>query len=569
MIGYICKYTPVELFEAMGLETEKIDPEVMSFNEAESIMHPNVCSYVKAVLEVLSKDDRYEGVILTSCCDSVRRLYDAAKRKHPDKFIYLLDVPRKVVDFSVTLYAKRVTEMLSAYREFNPLFSLSDGEVLNNLTKIISEKKKEEIKAEYPADKIRIGLMGARCPESVYEIIRSNENIDLVFDVTCTGLQRNVYINASNPLNSYMESLLNQVPCMRMLEGNGRRDYAKGFGGNLDGIIYHMVKFCDMYSFEYADGKANPTHPMLLLETDYTPSNKGQIATRIEAFVEELAAKRGLELKKSLEKAKTGADGHMYVCGIDSGSTSTNAVIINEKREIISFKVIRTGAKAADSCHAILDEVVKEAGLKKEDLSRVVATGYGRISADFADDTVTEITCHGKGAHLVNPEVGTIIDIGGQDSKAIKLDENGNVKDFVMNDKCAAGTGRFLEAMARTLELPIEELGPVSLNWKEDISISSMCTVFAESEVISLIALNKEKPDIAHGVHKAIAGKAMTLVKKVGVSGTVMMTGGVAKNPGVVKAIEDVLGDKLYIYKEPEIMGALGAAVCALEQLGV
>ena len=168
---------------------------------------------------------------------------------------------------------------------------------------------------------------------------------------------------------------------------------------------------------------------------------------------------------------------------------------------------------------------------------------------------------------LLFPDVRTILDIGGQDSKAIRLNENGEVADFVMNDKCAAGTGRFLEMMARSLEISLDELGPVSLQSKEEIEISSMCSVFAESEVISLIAQNKEIADIAHGIHKAIAGKAMSLLKRVGLNPAYMMTGGVAKNPGVVAVLEEQLGEKLHIYEEPEIVGALGAALYGLEEL--
>ncbi|MCD7865816.1 MAG: acyl-CoA dehydratase activase, partial [Clostridiales bacterium] len=197
----------------------------------------------------------------------------------------------------------------------------------------------------------------------------------------------------------------------------------------------------------------------------------------------------------------------------------------------------------------------------------IVSTGYGRVSIPFADKNVTEISCHGKGAHFLNPAVRTILDIGGQDSKAIRLNEHGDVIDFVMNDKCAAGTGRFLEMMARTLEISIDELGPVSLLSKEDVEISSMCSVFAESEVISLIAQNKETADIAHGIHKAIAGKAISLLKRVGLKKDFMMTGGVAKNPGVVKVLEEQLGAALYIYEQPEIVGALGAALFGLESL--
>ena len=266
-------------------------------------------------------------------------------------------------------------------------------------------------------------------------------------------------------------------------------------------------------------------------------------------------------------KTANTTDAPVYVMGIDSGSTSTNAVILNGNREIVASAVIRTGAKSGESAQRILEEILQKANLQRSDLTKIVSTGYGRVSIPFADENVTEISCHGKGAHYLNPEIRTILDIGGQDSKAIHLNEKGDVIDFVMNDKCAAGTGRFLEMMARTLEVDISELGPLSLKSTENIEISSMCSVFAESEVISLIARNKETSDIAHGIHMAIAAKAISLMRRVGLEPRFMMTGGVAKNPGVVKVLEEQLKAPLFISEEPEIVGALGAALYGLENI--
>ena len=188
------------------------------------------------------------------------------------------------------------------------------------------------------------------------------------------------------------------------------------------------------------------------------------------------------------------------------------------------------------------------------------------MSIPFADENVTEISCHGRGAHYFNPAVRTILDIGGQDSKAIHVNATGEVTDFAMNDKCAAGTGRFLEMIARSLEISLDELGPAALKSKKRLEIASMCSVFAESEVISLIANNEEKPDIAAGVCRAVAGKAYSLMRRVGLEGAYMMTGGVAQNPGVVRAVEELIGEKLFICEDPEIVGATGAALLALEK---
>ena len=559
MIGYVCKYTPVEVFEAMGVEIRRIQPEVTNFNQADTLMHPNICSFTKSVLEDVLAGD-YEGVVLTTCCDSIRRLYDVLKQQCPDKFLYLLDVPRKVNDFSTDMYRENILDMVHAYEAFS-------GKTFDEiaLKQLLERREAGQNLRTAPKNKVsvHIGLMGARCSKGIIDLLE-NRGVDILFDMTCTGLKREFHVEPDNLLQAYAWRLLNQVPCLRMVKAVNRENYMEGFRDRLDGILYHTVQFCDNYAYEYTDLKHRLDIPMLMVETDATKQCEGQIRTRVEAFIESLKIAKGASIgKKSLKKAE---DGKMYVLGIDSGSTSTNAVILNENKEIVAFDVVRTGAKSGESAERILSEILERAGLKREDISLIVSTGYGRVSIPFADENVTEISCHGRGAHYFNPDVRTILDIGGQDSKAIRLNENGEVVDFVMNDKCAAGTGRFLEMMARTLEMDISEMGPESLKWKEDIDISSMCSVFAESEVISLIALNKEKADIAHGLHKAIANKSYSLLKRVGLNETFMMTGGVAKNPGVVKAVEEKLGSKLFICKEPEIVGALGAALFGLDK---
>ena len=224
------------------------------------------------------------------------------------------------------------------------------------------------------------------------------------------------------------------------------------------------------------------------------------------------------------------------------------------------------GARAV--VDSILEQAVEKAGIRKEEIVRIVTTGYGRAYIDNGDDSITEITCHAKGANYLNPNVRTVIDIGGQDIKAISIDENGAVKNFLMNDKCAAGTGRFLEMMARTLGLSLEEMSVKGLDWKENIVISSMCTVFAESEVVSLVAQNKDVADIIHGLNVSVASKVGALAARLGQNnpGEYMMTGGVAKNPGIVHALEEKLGAKLYICEESQLCGALGAAIFAFEK---
>jgi predicted CoA-substrate-specific enzyme activase len=255
----------------------------------------------------------------------------------------------------------------------------------------------------------------------------------------------------------------------------------------------------------------------------------------------------------------------MLTLGIDIGSLSTDAVLVNEKKEIVAYEVIATGASSKKACDKIFKHILDATKLEAKDLDYIVATGYGRIKVPFANEVITEITCHARGANHFFPDARTVIDIGGQDSKAIKLDAKGNVLDFSMNDKCAAGTGRFLEVMARTLEIELDEMGELSLTGKDNVSISSLCTVFAESEVVSLIGADHKTPDICRALHISIAKRVSGQAKRVGLEESVVMTGGVAKNIGVVRELEKKLLCKIKIAEEPQIIGALGAALIALE----
>lgn len=562
MLGYICKYAPVEVFTSMGVEMKRIEPDVTSFTQADIKMHPNICSFAKGVLEEVLAND-YEGVILTTCCDSIRRLYDVLREELPGKFVYILDTPRTTKETGVALYQTRIKNMIKSYEDFSGKSFSED-----KLEKVLSPLSKEQ-SISIKKDHLNIGLIGARANETIIDIL-AGKGVNIAFDLTCTGIMRKYLLEPGHVLEGYTRGLLSQFPCMRMEDAAGRDKLIERYAQSSDGIIYHTVQFCDNYSYEYAWLKKVIKSPMLLLETDYTKQSRGQILTRIEAFLESLApASDTMPAGRDSENIKDskGRSKNMYVMGIDIGSTSTNAVIMNAEKKIIASTVVRTGAKSADSAARALEEVLKSAGLTKGDLSYIVSTGYGRVSIDFADENVTEISCHGRGAHYFNPAIRTILDIGGQDSKAIHLNRAGEVTDFVMNDKCAAGTGRFLEMIARTLEIDVSELGPAALASTEEIEITSMCSVFAESEVISLIANNKEKPDIAWGVCKAIANKAYSLLKRVGMEEEFMMTGGVAKNPGVVKAVEERIGSKLYICQEPEIVGAAGAALYALDKI--
>jgi predicted CoA-substrate-specific enzyme activase len=255
--------------------------------------------------------------------------------------------------------------------------------------------------------------------------------------------------------------------------------------------------------------------------------------------------------------------------GIDIGSVTTKAVIINEREEIVVFSLIPTSYDRGKSGAEVLDLALAKTQKTGDGIKYIVSTGYGRRAFTSSDKVLPEIVCHAKGTKFLFPAVRTIIDIGGQDSKVIELDRDGGVVRFEMNDKCAAGTGRFLEVLTeRILNLPLDELGPLALKSKQGCTLSSVCTVFAESEIISLLSEHKTKEDIAYGISKAIAKRVIGMGAggQISYSELVVFSGGVARNIGVVKAIEEELGKEVITPKEPQITAALGAALFAKEQ---
>lgn len=254
-----------------------------------------------------------------------------------------------------------------------------------------------------------------------------------------------------------------------------------------------------------------------------------------------------------------------YVLGIDFGSTTGKAVILDDTGTVCAAQVSQKGAVSDQGVKAALSAALLEAGVALGDIVRTVATGYGRRMLDIADRTITEITCHARGAVQMVPEARLVIDIGGQDSKVIGIDPNGLVAQFAMNDRCAAGTGKFLEALARAVNVELDDMGPLALQATRNLTVSSMCATFAETEVIALLAEGTPKVEVLGGVHAAMAKRTIGLVARVGKRDPIVMTGGVARNPAAVRAIEDALATRLILPQRPQIAGALGAALFALD----
>jgi len=255
----------------------------------------------------------------------------------------------------------------------------------------------------------------------------------------------------------------------------------------------------------------------------------------------------------------------MFVAGIDVGSATSKSVIL-KGNEIVAAYITETGPESQESAEAAIAGSLGKIDLTIEDMEYVVATGYGRINVPFAGDIITEIACHAKGVHYYFPNARTILDMGGQDCKAIRTDDKGNHVAFAMNDKCAAGTGRFLEIMAQLIRIPLSEIGPLSLEATEDIKISSMCAVFAKSEAARHLRQGVSKANILGGLHVAIAERVYMLIKRVGINPDFVISGGIAKNIGVVRRVEKKVGLPAYISWEPQIIGAVGAALFAREK---
>ena len=577
MLYTTCKYAPEELFSGFGVPTMRLDPNPVSFSCADGCAHPNLCGFAKAVIEEVRMRDVRE-LIITDCCDAMRRTYDVLSGQQLD-FLWFLPLPHKSGPAEIRMFAKYLKELADAYGKYlGRPFSTEDALAACRSSQTITAP---EGAAPGPLIHVLGAHGGQLLLRQVDEVFPGYE----VRDETCSGNRHfpsdmTACADAADPDTFflwYADLLLNGLqPCMRTNSSpNLQAHVESAIKKSGDGVVFHTMKFCDYYSFTYADLKDHSKIPFLKIETDTTPQSGGQLRTRIEAYKETLEGLSGsMQQEKNSKKSslnsnqsssqKNSRSKNIIVAGIDSGSTSTDVVIMDSARNILGKAIVATGMSASKSASAALEAALREAGLARSSLRGVAATGYGREIIEMEKQTITEITCHAKGAHFLFPGIRTIIDIGGQDSKVIRIDEEGRVLHFVMNDKCAAGTGRFLEMQARALGLSMEEMSRLGLSWKEDVLISSMCTVFAESEVISLVAGDTPVNDIIHVLNMAVAQKTESLVRRGKGEPAFAMTGGVSRNAGVVNCLESTLSSHMHISDLSQFCGAIGAALMLL-----
>lgn len=453
---YVCKYTPIELLESLGGECENFNHMPDGFDLADQVSHPNICGFGKTLLEGVM-EGKIKELVLVSCCDTIRSVYDILLESGKLDFLYILDVLHCDSACSRERMAVQLKGLAKAYAQYKG-------------TEFDAGKFRAAFHAQEKITKSHIAVLGARMGQELFEMTSKAmplpvENDTCVHNRSVGNILPPEGASFDELMDWYAGEILGQIPCMRMMDPTGRKKLYND--PSVAGIIYHTVKFCDFYSFEYAEIKNHTDVPLLKIESDYTIQSSGQLLTRLEAFAESIQPET---LEQTIDGDTKGERkmGKGYFAGIDSGSTSTDVVILNKDHEIVTSIILPTGAGAAIGADRALAEALKEAGLQRE-----------------------------------------------------------------------------------------------------DITISSMCTVFAESEVVSLIAQNKATDDIVHGLNKAVAVKTAALTRRVGGEEKYMMTGGVSKNKGLVKTLEEKLGTKLVISDKAQLCGALGAALFAADMADV
>ncbi|MFN3283710.1 MAG: acyl-CoA dehydratase activase [Pseudothermotoga sp.] len=560
MIVYNCPMVPFEFFVALGVPFKRVENLGCEFDR----LNPNICSLCRrSVLSVHSDD----VVIWVDSCDSARRTADFLKQTNKifELHIPVISTPEAVTklsndlktlwQFLKSIFGEVSDQKLSQVQKiFEKQLQLLEKALSEDLSeaKDLYEKitKQKWIGSTQLKDKVVL-VLGAPIEQDLVQIIE--ESGGSVINATCSGGYSMIssLSDESHIFRRIAYRILNRkLMCMRFAPKRNLSDLINMTKPSM--IVLHTIKFCDFYNFDEKELRKIKM-PFVVIENDMTPQLNAQIKTRIQALME-FSINKGNGCEKMF---------HLFV-GIDSGSTTTKIAVIDAEKRLVYKNVVKTGAYPAVTAKKLYDDVVEKFKTPRERIY-LVCTGYGRTALDFANEKITEITCHAKGVHFLMPKVRTIIDIGGQDSKVIKI-EDGKVVEFAMNDKCAAGTGRFLEVMADVLDVPLQKIGGLSLQHSREIDISSVCTVFAESEVVSLRASGHKREDILYAIHKAIAKRIGAMYERVKGAPPVVLTGGVALNEGVKEALEKVLDIQITIPPEPILTGALGAAVMGYQK---
>jgi predicted CoA-substrate-specific enzyme activase len=556
-VPLFCSLIPGELIAACGYELHPLKAEEIAscaHGGHHCALHENLCSYGKALCDYFARRHAdYDLIVVPAACDAQKKLFNALRAAAPADRVILLDVPKNTDDAACRFLAANLARLRDR--------------LLQGMTEPREGGSPLDVPiASAPRRGTTVGILGANAPLASLEEHLRQQAVDVIYLNHClvkaSPDPHLAEILRCDGIARYAGEFLRRNSCPRTNDAAVRANIIGRVQEEaIDGVILNTVKFCDFQPFDYRELKRSlgQAYPIVQVEHEFGSQAEGQMWTRVEAFLEKM---RGVRVASSAREQPS-AGPHYYV-GIDSGSHATKLVCIDADGAVVAQFLVPTGTCVGGSSGALMERLVAEAGVCRSEIASIVGTGYGRSTIEGCDATVTEISCHALGAHTQLHHAATLIDVGGQDSKAIRIDGEGNVVRFAMNDKCAAGTGRFLEVMAQKLELSLSAFAALAQGSPTSVPISSMCSVFAESEVISLIAAGKPREGIARGVHEAIAERTASLCKRISGEPPYVMAGGVAKNTALVAALSACLGAEVTVLRDPQFSGALGAALMAL-----
>lgn len=567
MIYYSCSYIPMEVLLGSDSEFHRITSVApVSCHE----LGCNLCGYAKTVYEKGMELSSGDYLLIADSCDAMRRIGDLLSELSSAR-VFILRLPWKRDADAVEFLSGEIGDLTTFLENSGVAVNLHTGigrfndlvdHVLTNeirvegadlsrlyLSALDGNKAKIDSNLVSRGPRKRIALSGGVTDIGAFDNAVEKAGGIMVSNDTCLGRRPFSSKTADNiePLTAIAERLLKwRSPCARFSETISASDESA------DATVFVVPKFCDFFDFV----RPRDNMKTYRVELDFPLNSDGQLTTRIGALMEKNDSRSVLHSEEGTT---------VIYAGVDSGSTTTNGVLIDGKGRIIFSKTVKTGIRASNTAEGLMQEMTEFSRKNGNQIGKCISTGYGRLLVSSASDKITEISCHARGVFELFPEARGIIDIGGQDSKVIRLNSGGNVEDFAMNDKCAAGTGRFLEVMASALEMDTEKMSSLARKSKKDISISSVCTVFAESEVVSLIGMGERIEDISAGLFKAIAKRVGAMYSRLGSPTPLVFTGGVARNAGVVEAMKMLFKTEILIPDVPDIMGAYGAALFARE----
>ena len=569
-IPFFCSYIPTALLEALGHEVRDITlfAEETCGLEYSCALHDNLCSYAKYLFrKILAEEEGFDLAVVPNTCDAMKKLHGALTLTLSGRMpAYLLDVPRRSGRESAVYLAAQYKALLSRIapdldtRKF--LLSLSAR------TPSRTSPIDGSLRGDDATRPLTVGIAGSSYAPSLFETTLARYDAGAVFlrhcgygrvpsrpEETPASLDEGLFLMAENTLQKTLCPRSDRGAMAEFILGEIR-------ARNLAGLVFTTLKFCDFYAFEFERiRKGLPLDfPLLYLENDLSVGNDEQNRTRIEAFMEKIlsaAKEREMPHSPAAAKSRTG-----LVMGLDIGSAATKGVLMKDGGEILASVILPTSINMKDGAEEAMGALLREGRLNRRDVTRIVLTGYGRTAFPEMEQ-VTEITCHALGVHFLGSAGSTVIDVGGQDSKAIRIAGEGRVLRFAMNDKCAAGTGRFLEAMVRRMGITFEAFSALSLAASEATPISSMCSVFAESEVVSLMARGIPAANIARGLNAAVAARTRGLVGKIQGEAPFVLTGGMSLNPGFIRELEMAMGSPVAVFSKSQLAGAIGAALTA------